>query len=138
MKQLLKSNEIVKSLVIMNELWAINELREEVANSIYMKSLVAEYLEDPNCKPSDWIDGKNLTDFEKATFIYACNKHNDDYRYCDNCGDCNFTEGYVFRGGEAHACCDECRDAVCKNVYNTTWEEEYDEDGDSYYTEWED
>jgi hypothetical protein len=138
MKQLLKSNEIAKSVVIMNELWVINELREEVANSIYMKSLVAEYLEDPNCKPSDWIDGKNLTNFEKATFIYACNKHNDDYRYCDNCGDWNFTEGYVFRGGEAHACCDECRDAVCKNVYNTTWEEEYDEDGDSYYTEWED
>jgi hypothetical protein len=138
MKQLLKSNEIAKSVVIMNELWVINELREEVANSIYMKSLVAEYLEDPNCKPSDWIDGKNLTNFEKAAFIYECNKQNDGYRYCDNCGDWNFTEGYVFRGGEAHACCDECRDAVCKNVYNTTWEEEYDDDGDSYYTEWED
>ena len=138
MKQLLKSNEIAKSVVIMNELWVINELRKEVANSIYMKRLLNEYFEDPNCRPSDWIDGKNLTDFEKATFIYECNKQNDNYRYCDNCGEWNFTEGYVFRGGEAHACCDECRDAVCKNVYNTTWEEEYDDDGDSYYTEWED
>ena len=138
MKQLLKSNEIAKSVVIMNELWVINELRKEVANSIYMKRLLNEYFEDPNCRPSDWIDDKNLTDFEKATFIYECNKQNDDYRYCDNCGEWNFTDGYVFRGGESHACCDECRDAVCKNVYNTTWEEEYDEDGDSYYTEWED
>ena len=59
----------------------------------------------------------------------------DDFRECSNCGSRNFSEEYVFRGGENYACCEVCRDSICEKVYNTTWEEEYTEDGDSYYTE---
>jgi len=59
-------------------------------------------------------------------------------RRCDHCNNTLQIEGYVFRGGEAYACSDKCRDHVCADKYNTTWDEEYDDDGDSYYTEWED
>ena len=41
-----------------------------------MQRLISEYITDQNCRPYDWIIGEKLTDFEKATFIYACNKLN--------------------------------------------------------------
>ena len=47
-------------------------------------------------------------------------------------------DGYVFRGGEQYACDEICRDTICKDVYQTTWEYEYDDEGDSYWTEFED
>jgi hypothetical protein len=72
--QLLKSTDIAKTTIIMNEPWIIAELKYHVANAIYMKRLIAEYFEDPNCRPSDWIAGEKLTDFEKAVFIYECNR----------------------------------------------------------------
>jgi hypothetical protein len=61
---------------------------------------------------------------------------NFEFKECTNCGYPITTEGYVFRQGEHYACSELCRDLVCIEIYDTTWEEEYDEDGDSYYTCW--
>ena len=70
--QLSKTYQTSNTITIMNQLWVINELREAVANSIYIKRLIAEYFEDANCRAFDWIVGEKLSGFEKATFIYAC------------------------------------------------------------------
>jgi hypothetical protein len=72
-KQLLKTTDIEKKINIIDCTLVINELRQEIANAIYMKRLVEEYFNEPNSNPSDWIAGEKLTDFEKDTFIYACN-----------------------------------------------------------------
>lgn len=67
--------------------------------------------------------------------LISLSKSDDDKKECDNCGRQIEKSGYVFRGGENYACCDVCRDSICEKEYNTTWDEEYTEDGDSYYTE---
>jgi hypothetical protein len=45
-------------------------------------------------------------------------------------------DGYVFRSGEEYACSDDCRDAICRDKYKTTWVEEHNEE--SYFTEFND
>ena len=70
--QLSKTYQTPNTTIIMNQLWVINDLTEAVANSSYMKHLITQYFENPNCRAFDWIVGEKLSDFEKATFIYAC------------------------------------------------------------------
>lgn len=53
-------------------------------------------------------------------------------RTCSKCGS-SMEDGYVFRGGEEYACSDDCRDAICRDNYKTTWVEECDDE--SYFTE---
>lgn len=53
-------------------------------------------------------------------------------RTCTKCGS-SMDDGYVFRSGEEYACSDDCRDAICRDRYKTTWVEEHDEE--SYFTE---
>lgn len=53
-------------------------------------------------------------------------------RTCTKCGS-SMEDGYVFRSGEEYACSDDCRDAICRDKYKTTWVEECDEE--SYFTE---
>lgn len=53
-------------------------------------------------------------------------------RTCSKCGS-SMEDGYVFRSGEEYACSDDCRDAICRDKYKTTWVEECDDD--SYFTE---
>ena len=53
-------------------------------------------------------------------------------RTCTKCGS-SMEDGYVFRSGEEYACSDDCRDAICRDKYKTTWVEECDDD--SYFTE---
>jgi hypothetical protein len=53
-------------------------------------------------------------------------------RTCTKCGS-SMEDGYVFRSGEEYACSDDCRDAICRDNYKTTWVEECDDD--SYFTE---
>ena len=53
-------------------------------------------------------------------------------RTCTKCGS-SMEDGYVFRGGEEYACSDDCRDAICRDNYKTTWVEECDDE--SYFTE---
>jgi hypothetical protein len=45
-------------------------------------------------------------------------------------------DGYVFRDGENYACSDDCRDAICRDDYQTTWIEEHGDE--SYFTEFND
>ena len=53
---------------------------------------------------------------------------------CDECGT-PMNEGYVVFGGEQYYCKDEC---LHKHYTKEEWENEmYDDDGDSYWTEWE-
>ena len=66
-------NTIANTTMIMNHEWSIVELKE-AAKSSWMQRLISEYFENQNCRAYDWIMGEKLTDFEKATFIYACNK----------------------------------------------------------------
>lgn len=68
-------NTTTNTAMIMNSQWLIIEL-EEASKSTWMQRLISEYITDQNCRPYDWIIGEKLTDFEKATFIYACNKLN--------------------------------------------------------------
>jgi hypothetical protein len=53
-------------------------------------------------------------------------------RSCTKCGS-SMEDGYVFRSGEEYACSDDCRDAICRDKYKTTWVEEHNEE--SYFTE---
>jgi folate-binding Fe-S cluster repair protein YgfZ len=68
-------NTITNTVMIMNSQWSIIELKE-ASKSTWMQRLISEYMVDQNCRPYDWIIGEKLTDFEKATFIYSCNKLN--------------------------------------------------------------
>lgn len=55
-------------------------------------------------------------------------------RKCDCCGQ-GMNEGYVIEGGESYFCSKQCLNSV---ISDEQWEEMYDDDGDSYYTAWED
>ena len=56
-------------------------------------------------------------------------------RSCTKCN-ASMNDGYVFRDGENYACSDDCRDAICKDDYDTTWVEEHGDE--SYFTEFND
>ena len=43
-------------------------------------------------------------------------------------------KGYIINGGQAYYCSDEC---LNKHYTREQWNDMYDEEGDSYYTEWE-
>lgn len=56
-----------------------------------------------------------------------------EFRICDVCGDA-FDAGYYDGDGTGkYYCCDDC---LHTDYTDEEWEEQYDEDGDSYYTEW--
>jgi folate-binding Fe-S cluster repair protein YgfZ len=61
------------TITIINSEWSIIELKD-AAKANWMQRLISEFIADKNCRPYDWIMSEKLTDFEKATFIYACNK----------------------------------------------------------------
>lgn len=54
------------------------------------------------------------------------------------CSICNtpMIEGYIFDGGAHYACNDRHRNIICFDYYNSTWEELYTDEGDSYFTNW--
>ena len=68
-------NTTTNTAMIMNSQWSIIKLNK-AAKSTCMQRLISQYVADKNCRPYDWIMGEKLTDFEKATFIYACNQLN--------------------------------------------------------------
>ena len=55
-------------------------------------------------------------------------------RRCDHCGK-PMREGYVLWGGLEYYCTDEC---LHKHYTAEEWNEMYSDDGDSYWTEWDD
>jgi hypothetical protein len=55
-------------------------------------------------------------------------------RKCTQCGGL-MNEGYCINGGEQYFCSDEC---LHKNYTPEEWQEMYSDEGDSYWTEWED
>ena len=57
----------------------------------------------------------------------------EDTRKCSHCGK-EMKEGYVIAGGLEYYCSDEC---LHKHYTKEEWEEMYDDDGDNYWTEWE-
>lgn len=59
----------------------------------------------------------------------------EDIRRCSICN-APMIDGYCFEDGFQYGCNDKCRDQICDEFYNTTWEELYSDEGDSYYTEW--
>lgn len=55
-------------------------------------------------------------------------------RQCDQCKQ-GMNDGFVIENGEAYYCSETC---LHKNISVSHWHELYDhEEGDSYYTEWE-
>lgn len=55
-------------------------------------------------------------------------------RTCNVCGKTNLAEGYCIENGLEYYCTDEC----FHQVYTEgEWEEMYKDEGDSYWTEWE-
>ena len=65
-------------------------------------------------------------------------------RICHNCGD-GMMDGYCFASGDQYACSDECLTSLPaygdnKGRYGNwtmeMWEDNYDDDGDSYWTDW--
>ena len=52
---------------------------------------------------------------------------------CDECGS-GMNEGYCVFGGHYYYCSDEC---LHKHYTEEEWLDLYDDDGDSYWTEWE-
>ena len=55
-------------------------------------------------------------------------------RKCDECGK-GFIEGYCIDGGSEYFCNEEC---LHYNYSETQWHLMYSDDGDSYWTEWDD
>jgi hypothetical protein len=56
-------------------------------------------------------------------------------RVCDECAK-GMNEGFVIDGGEQHYCSGECLHQTY--ITKEEWDEMYTEDGDNYWTEWED
>lgn len=54
-------------------------------------------------------------------------------RKCSICGK-PMTEGYCYEGGLMYFCSDEC---LHQQFTDAEWEELYSDDGDSYWTSWE-
>jgi len=54
-------------------------------------------------------------------------------RKCDECGEV-FNEGFCIEGGETYYCSKEC---ILNNMSKKEWKEMYD-NGNSYWTSWED
>lgn len=55
------------------------------------------------------------------------------FRRCSECGE-KMREGYVIENGLEYYCSDEC---LHKHYTEEEWNEMYSDDGDSYWTEWE-
>lgn len=55
---------------ILNKNWKVTDL-QLIAKTKVIKDLVSDYKKDPNCRPYDWIEGEQISDIEKASFIYA-------------------------------------------------------------------
>lgn len=56
------------------------------------------------------------------------------FRICSHCGK-PMREGYVIENGLEYYCSDEC---LHKHYTAEEWNEMYSDDGDSYWTEWDD
>lgn len=61
--------------------------------------------------------------------------YDEELRVCDICH-VKMLDGYCFDGGSYYACCDEHRDKIAIEQYDTLWEDLYTDDGDFYYTTW--
>lgn len=57
--------------------------------------------------------------------------------FAHKCSQCNsgMNEGYCIEAGLSYYCSDEC---LHKNITPNQWKKMYSDDGDSYWTEWED
>lgn len=60
----------MKTTEIMNKMWKVKDL-QIIASTQKIKSLIEDYNKDKNCLAYDWIVGINLTEIEKASFIYS-------------------------------------------------------------------
>ena len=54
-------------------------------------------------------------------------------RICSHCGK-DMNEGYVIAGGIEYYCSDTC---LHEHYTPEEWEDMYDDDGENYWTEWE-
>jgi len=61
------------------------------------------------------------------------NFENEDLHHCDACKE-QMSEGYVIDGGEQYFCSKKC---LHTKYTDEQWESMYDDDGDSYWTVWE-
>lgn len=65
--------------------------------------------------------------------LYDCLENfADTIRICTICGEI-MQEGYLLNGGEKYYCSDNC---LHTDYTDKEWEDLYDEDGDSYWTQW--
>lgn len=55
---------------ILNKTWKVKDL-QLIATTKVVKDLVSEYRKDPNCRPYDFVVCENISELERASFIYA-------------------------------------------------------------------
>jgi hypothetical protein len=55
---------------ILNKNWNVDDLLM-ISKTKVVKGLIYDYLDNPNCRPYDWIAGQDISDLEKASFIYT-------------------------------------------------------------------
>lgn len=60
----------MKTTEIMNKIWKVKDL-QIIASTQKIKSLIEDYNKYKNCRAYDWIVGINITEIEKASFIYS-------------------------------------------------------------------
>lgn len=79
-------------------------------------------------------ENKEYIPIKSVNEVYDYLDELDEYeiRICSCCGDF-MTEGYVLDNGRDYYCSDECLEQSEMSLEE--WEESYDDEGDSYYTE---
>lgn len=60
-----------ETVLIRNKRWPITDLCANYSNEVH--AFVNAYMEDKNCWPDTFINNENLSEIEKAAFIYHCN-----------------------------------------------------------------
>lgn len=64
-----------QKITIRNKEYLISELQENATRKVI--GLLLEYIKDPNCSADLWIKDSELNQMEQASFIFACNNHNE-------------------------------------------------------------
>lgn len=62
-----------QNILIMNKYWSVSELMQIADTDVNIISNVEDYEKDPNCRAWDWIISEDLTEIQKAAFIYQIN-----------------------------------------------------------------